>query len=173
MLGLTGATRPTTAYSPTCTTARTAWWACRQRPMPETWPPPCRSSWPMAAPSTCPTWAGGMVRVNLFLAGRPRLGAPTGRRAGVPTATLRLQSLRPGRGDGRRTGEHWDAGLLYLRAQWSDPAADRFLARDPYPGLALLPYPQHAHVYVGNNLSTSPIRPAGLPSFHCSWWRGR
>ncbi|MFB0533650.1 MAG: RHS repeat-associated core domain-containing protein, partial [Anaerolineae bacterium] len=51
------------------------------------------------------------------------------------------------------TGEHWDAatGLLYLRARWYDPATGRFLTRDPFPGLAMLPTTQHPYVYVGNN----------------------
>ncbi len=51
------------------------------------------------------------------------------------------------------TGEQWDvdAGLLYLRARWYDPATGRFLTRDPYPGLAVLPATQHSYVYVGNN----------------------
>ncbi|HHN93732.1 MAG TPA: hypothetical protein ENK17_03110, partial [Anaerolineae bacterium] len=44
-----------------------------------------------------------------------------------------------------------DAGLLYLRARWYDPATGRFLTRDPYPGLAVLPATQHSYVYVGNN----------------------
>jgi RHS repeat-associated protein len=50
-------------------------------------------------------------------------------------------------------GEHWDgdAGLLYLRARWYDPATGRFLTRDPFPGFAALPQTQHAYVYVGNN----------------------
>jgi len=51
------------------------------------------------------------------------------------------------------TGEQWDgdAGLLYLRARWYDPATGRFLTRDPFPGLAALPQTQHPYVYVGNN----------------------
>jgi RHS repeat-associated protein len=51
------------------------------------------------------------------------------------------------------TGEYWDAdaGLLYLRARWYHPAIGRFLTRDPFPGLALLPQTQHDYVYVGNN----------------------
>ncbi len=51
------------------------------------------------------------------------------------------------------TGEHWDAatGLIYLRACWYDPATGRFLTRDPFPGLALLPQTQRPYVYVANN----------------------
>jgi RHS repeat-associated protein len=53
----------------------------------------------------------------------------------------------------RYSGEQWDAdaGLLYLRARWYDPATGRFLTRDPFPGLAALPQTQHPYVYVGNN----------------------
>ncbi len=40
---------------------------------------------------------------------------------------------------------------MYLRARWYDPATGRFLTRDPYPGLAVLPATQHSYVYVGNN----------------------
>ncbi len=42
-------------------------------------------------------------------------------------------------------------GLIYLRARWYDPATGRFLTRDPFPGLALLPQTQHPYVYVANN----------------------
>ena len=51
------------------------------------------------------------------------------------------------------TSEQWDAdaGLLYLRARWYDPATGRFLTRDSFPGLAALPQTQHPYVYVGNN----------------------
>jgi RHS repeat-associated protein len=49
-------------------------------------------------------------------------------------------------------GEMQDpTGLLYLRARWYDPALGRFLTRDPFPGLAVLPTTQHPYVYVGNN----------------------
>jgi RHS repeat-associated protein len=53
----------------------------------------------------------------------------------------------------RYTGEHWDgdAGLLYLRARWYDPATSRFLSKDPFPGLAAFPQTQHAYVYCANN----------------------
>jgi RHS repeat-associated protein len=49
-------------------------------------------------------------------------------------------------------GEMQDpTGLIYLRARWYDPAIGRFLTRDPFPGLAVLPSTQHPYVYVGNN----------------------
>ena len=52
----------------------------------------------------------------------------------------------------RFTGETQDpTGLYYLRAHYYDPATGRFLTRDPFPGLAILPTTQHPYVYVGNN----------------------
>jgi RHS repeat-associated protein len=56
-------------------------------------------------------------------------------------------------------GEMQDpTGLLYLRARWYDPATGRFLTRDPFPGLAVLPSTQHPYVYALNNpvLYTDP-----------------
>ena len=52
----------------------------------------------------------------------------------------------------RFTSEIQDpTGLIYLRARWYDPGTGRFLTRDPFPGLAMLPSTQHPYVYVGNN----------------------
>jgi RHS repeat-associated protein len=56
-------------------------------------------------------------------------------------------------------GEMQDpTGLIYLRARWYDPATSRFLTRDPFPGLVMLPSTQHPYVYALNNpvLYTDP-----------------
>jgi RHS repeat-associated protein len=45
-------------------------------------------------------------------------------------------------------GEYQDpGGVLYLRARWYDPAVGRFLTRDPFPGLPLLPATLHPCTY--------------------------
>ena len=51
------------------------------------------------------------------------------------------------------SGEQWDAdaGLLYLRARWYDPATGRFLTRDPFPGFAALTQSQNPYAYAMNN----------------------
>jgi RHS repeat-associated protein len=53
----------------------------------------------------------------------------------------------------RYTDEQWDsdAGLLYLRARWYDPATGRFTTRDPFRGFAEFPQTQHPYVYAGND----------------------
>jgi RHS repeat-associated protein len=53
----------------------------------------------------------------------------------------------------RFTGEQWDdsAGLEYLRARYYDPAVGRFLGRDPFGGLMILPQSLNRYAYVLNN----------------------
>jgi RHS repeat-associated protein len=53
----------------------------------------------------------------------------------------------------RFAGEHWDAdaGLLYLRARWYNPATGRFLSQDPFPGLPALPQTLNPYLYVLND----------------------
>ncbi len=51
------------------------------------------------------------------------------------------------------TGEQGDgeAGLVYLRARYYDPSAGRFISRDPFPGLLLVPQTVNGYPYVVNN----------------------
>ncbi|HJQ70926.1 MAG TPA: RHS repeat-associated core domain-containing protein [Blastocatellia bacterium] len=74
-------------------------------------------------------------------------------------------------------GEQYDeeAGLIYLRARFYDPAIGRFLTADPLPGVAMAPETFNPYVYV-NNDPVNRIDPMGLQSWPPSptnneWWR--
>ena len=51
------------------------------------------------------------------------------------------------------TGEQWDAsaGLVFLRARYYQPAAGRFLSKDPFPGFDTSPQTLNSYSYVENN----------------------
>jgi RHS repeat-associated protein len=50
------------------------------------------------------------------------------------------------------TGEQNDPnGLVYLRARYYDPVIGRFVSRDPWPGLGVVPQWLNRYVYVLNN----------------------
>jgi len=56
----------------------------------------------------------------------------------------------------RFTGEQLDTtGLYFLRARYYDPAPDRFLSRDPFPGYSEDPRTLNPYTYAGNVRSGS------------------
>lgn len=61
------------------------------------------------------------------------------------------------------TGERQDAstGLVYLRARWYEPAAGRFLTRDPFMGSTTDPRSLSPYGYAQNN-PTSNVDPSGF-----------
>jgi RHS repeat-associated protein len=67
---------------------------------------------------------------------------------GVP-----VETSGSGESDFGYTGEWWDseAGLLYLRARYYEPAEGRFLAKDPWPGDPFRPLSLNGWGYVEGN----------------------
>jgi RHS repeat-associated protein len=64
------------------------------------------------------------------------------------------------------TGEEQDptTKLYYLRARWYDPKVGRFLTKDPFAGVAVLPLGTNTYLYALNN-PINVIDPSGEFSF--------
>lgn len=56
------------------------------------------------------------------------------------------------------------SALVYLRARWYDPTSQRFITRDPYPGVMNEPASLNAFMYVGGNPAMSTD-----PTGRCPW----
>ncbi len=56
------------------------------------------------------------------------------------------------------------SALVYLRARWYDPTSQRFITRDPYPGVTNEPASLNAFMYVGGNPAMSTD-----PTGRCPW----
>lgn len=51
------------------------------------------------------------------------------------------------------SGEQYDSdlGLYYLRARYYNPATGRFMSRDPYDGITILPISLHKYLYASGD----------------------
>jgi RHS repeat-associated protein len=77
---------------------------------------------------------------------------------------VRFETSGSGESDFGYTGEWWnsEAGLLYLRARYYDPAAGRFIGRDSWPGVAEEPSSLFPSYLYGSDNPVSFTDPTGL-----------